>query len=337
MILQPSNVELTKIHYYEKNLCGEKIPTISQEIEDKNLDRNVIIKKNIFGHKWVLKVNENDDEVKKSKLKLVLYIWVFLSITTAFGFGIFFALNNTIFKNREQYINGFIYPDDAGMRSRPQIETTNTTTISYEDYIENNDGDPTEYTSTTTERKPYCLDCSPTDICMKLNDSSKPECVVPIDYFDPTGCGGLCLINTEYCQMLSQKYNVYQCLPRKFLLTCNDYEFNCQNMCINGDKRCDGNIDCSNRLDEKNCECDLSFNFQCGENTSCLDLSLKCNGIQDCWDGSDELNCYYDTPNVCDPEEFRCNNGFCISKDQMCDGLFDCSDNSDEPEGCIDL
>lgn len=88
---------------------------------------------------------------------------------------------------------------------------------------------------------------------MKLNDSSKPECVVPIDYFDPTGCGGLCLINTEYCQMLSQKYNVYQCLPRKFLLTCNDYEFNCQNMCINGDKRCDGNIDCSNRLDEKNC------------------------------------------------------------------------------------
>lgn len=97
--------------------------------------------------------------------------------------------------------------------------------------------------------------------------------------------------------------------------------------------------------------CDLSKNFQCGSNTSCLDQSKKCNGVLDCWDGSDELNCFtgktiiyiqiqYVTLiidmciAVCPENQFTCNNGECILDTFFCDNLSDCEDKSDEPAGC---
>lgn len=95
MILQPCNVELTKIHYYdhtkrENNLA---ISTISREVCQNNFNRNVIIKRNVFGHRWVLRINDGERGGKKKKrLRVVVYILVFCSIIVAVCFGIFFSV-----------------------------------------------------------------------------------------------------------------------------------------------------------------------------------------------------------------------------------------------------
>lgn len=88
---------------------------------------------------------------------------------------------------------------------------------------------------------------------MKKEPHQKPECVKPINENDPTGCGGLCKINTHFCQNLDNKARVYQCSLLKNILRCPNNTFNCGNMCILPEKRCDGRIDCSDGSDERNC------------------------------------------------------------------------------------
>lgn len=95
MILQTNNkVELTKIHYYGRNV--DTINTISRQIYNKQ--NNIIIKNNIFGHRWILKVNEPPNQKKSNKIKLVLYIFVFCCIVIAICFGIYFTLGKYLRK-----------------------------------------------------------------------------------------------------------------------------------------------------------------------------------------------------------------------------------------------
>lgn len=111
MILQPCGAELQRIYYYEKEKKVEEnwvIPTISSQIDNKN----IIIKKNIFGHRWVLKINENNKPKKsKPKLRVVIYVFVVCSLLTAVCFGLFasigkssYAVTITFFRNKIIFI-----------------------------------------------------------------------------------------------------------------------------------------------------------------------------------------------------------------------------------------
>merc|ERR1712141_584595 len=59
---------------------------------------------------------------------------------------------------------------------------------------------------------------------------------------------------------------------------------------------CDGDNDCRDNWDERNCTGACAANqFKCADGSKCIDARWKCDGDDDCDDSSDELNC------VCDP------------------------------------
>lgn len=79
---------------------------------------------------------------------------------------------------------------------------------------------------------------------------------------------------------------------------CEDDEFQCEGpnmraVCRNQLLQCDGNEDCIDGADEKNCSniCDKTSNFFCGPMNECLPPSFICDGQVDCLDAKDEANC----------------------------------------------
>lgn len=96
--MQPSTVELTKVHYYEKDREGVNapIPTISRAMFESAILNEKIIKKNIFGHKWVLKINESERVKKRPRWKVVVYVLVLSCIVIAVCFGIYFSIGKEV-------------------------------------------------------------------------------------------------------------------------------------------------------------------------------------------------------------------------------------------------
>ncbi|KAK4877816.1 hypothetical protein RN001_010322 [Aquatica leii] len=252
------------------------------------ISKNSIIKRNIFGHKWILKVNETEDINKTSKIKIAAYSLVFTSILIAVCFGIFVSIDLKLFQFTK--IKSF------------QMNFTEIT-------------------------KETLCNCTNDEVCLKIVENLTPKCRSIVDRKDPTGCGGLCRINEEYCKKIHLR--VYQC--RELIkLNCSTEQFNCGNRCVPMKMRCDGIINCSNGKDEQNCDCDLTTHFHCGNSTSCLHQSRRCDGKVDCWDNFDEAECGYRCPG----ERVPCRNGQCIKKEHFCDGQYQCMDKSDEFEGC---
>lgn len=194
---------------------------------------------------------------------------------------------------------------------------------------------PTTTSSTTvaSRREPRrCDECLPGEVCVALGEESVPRCHAVKDPLDPTGCGGHCKLNFEFCQRLD--VDAFRCVDDS---VCLPGEWRCGNqLCIPLVKRCDGHFNCYDHTDEHGCECNLQTHFQCGNKTSCLPNSKRCDGVVDCWDAADELNCTTTVSLSACPrqDQFTCSNGQCIPHARFCDGFSDCGDKSDEPFGC---
>lgn len=113
---------------------------------------------------------------------------------------------------------------------------------------------------------------------------------------------------------------------------CPSRQYACDNhLCIPYIWRCDGDNDCGDNSDERNCDASTCgpTQFVC-QNGKCILPHWRCDFDNDCGDGSDEVNCTYP---ACAADQFQCRNGRCISRRWTCDFEDDCRDGSDEV-GC---
>ncbi|KAA8596152.1 hypothetical protein FQN60_011443 [Etheostoma spectabile] len=113
---------------------------------------------------------------------------------------------------------------------------------------------------------------------------------------------------------------------------CRSVEFMCSSgMCINAGWRCDGEFDCDDQSDEKNCTTSMctADQFRCGTGR-CVRLSWRCDGEPDCSDRSDEEGCEKTESPPCAPDQFQCGNGRCIGQRKVCNEVNDCGDGTDE-------
>ena len=66
--------------------------------------------------------------------------------------------------------------------------------------------------------------------------------------------------------------------------------FKCDNgQCVSKDLKCDGDIACVDKSDEKNCKC-LTSDYICPSG-ECLDVEKLCDLRKDCKEGTDEARC----------------------------------------------
>ena len=73
--------------------------------------------------------------------------------------------------------------------------------------------------------------------------------------------------------------------------TCSDGEFHCDNgKCIKSSLTCNGDNNCVDGSDERNCQC-LTVQFKCEGSGKCISTRQVCDDVMDCQDGSDESNC----------------------------------------------
>ncbi|CAK8687931.1 unnamed protein product [Clavelina lepadiformis] len=131
-------------------------------------------------------------------------------------------------------------------------------------------------------------------------------------------------------------YHYQRCGPTQFNCACEfaDELFTYESECVPWLWVCDGETDCSNGKDEKDCFCGAD-QFQCSlcdrgdrdcrEVFQCIERSDVCDGSESCVTARDEYGGF------CDADAgFRCDTGRYIMSAHRCNGQVDCRDGSDE-------
>ncbi|XP_015748604.1 PREDICTED: MAM and LDL-receptor class A domain-containing protein 1-like [Acropora digitifera] len=112
--------------------------------------------------------------------------------------------------------------------------------------------------------------------------------------------------------------------------TCNfQDEFQCENgPCVSKDLVCDGDSDCLDNSDERDCTCSAT-KFACPSG-ECISIENLCDSKSNCQDGTDESRC----GTSWSKDKFSCASGRCISWALTCNGEKNCEDGADEPFAC---
>ncbi|XP_062907004.1 SCO-spondin [Mobula hypostoma] len=160
------------------------------------------------------------------------------------------------------------------------------------------------------------------------------------DFSDESGCvcgtgqlqcpDGRCLQKEQLCDRTEdcdRGLDELMCPSTAAPPACRHYEFQCESgECTPRGWVCDRELDCADGSDEEHCNrtCGVG-DFQCADNSRCIQHQQLCDGAPHCADRSDE-----DT-DICGsgrippcPGSFSCSNNVCIEQSRVCNGVPDC-------------